>query len=43
MKKYFSILVTAAIAATSITGCKKDFDSLNQNPNKPTSVPASYC
>ncbi|MBG9378723.1 SusD/RagB family nutrient-binding outer membrane lipoprotein [Panacibacter sp. DH6] len=41
MKKYLNILVTALIIQLALTGCKKSFDDLYQNPNKPTSVPAS--
>jgi hypothetical protein len=38
MKKYFSILFIGAIF---ISGCKKDFLDLNENPNFPSKVPAS--
>ncbi|QEC67124.1 SusD/RagB family nutrient-binding outer membrane lipoprotein [Panacibacter ginsenosidivorans] len=41
MKKYSGILVVAVMAATLMTSCKKSFDELYQNPNKPTSVPSS--
>ena len=39
MKKYFA-LILPLIAGFAMTSCKKSFDSLNQNENKPLSVPA---
>ncbi len=39
MKKNINATVIILIAATMITSCKKSFDELYQNPNKPTSVP----
>lgn len=41
MKNITKILALPALALTVMAGCKKSFDSLNQNPNKPTAVPAS--
>lgn len=41
MKNITKILALPALALTVMAGCKKSFDSLNQNPNKPTNVPAS--
>lgn len=41
MKNINKILAIPVMAAVVATGCKKSFDSLNANPNKPTSVPAS--
>lgn len=41
MKNITKILALPALAITVMAGCKKSFDSLNQNPNKPTNVPAS--
>ncbi|MBS1510806.1 MAG: SusD/RagB family nutrient-binding outer membrane lipoprotein [Bacteroidetes bacterium] len=41
MKKIQHIILLAAIAAVTATGCKKNFADLNQNNNKPTSVPPS--
>jgi SusD/RagB-like outer membrane lipoprotein len=41
MKKIFSILFILAGVATMNTGCKRSFEDLNTNENKPTSVPAS--
>lgn len=38
MKKIFSIVLLAAICCT--TGCKKSFESLQNDPNRATSVPA---
>ncbi len=40
MKKHTNIIV-ALVFVTMVTSCKKSFDSLYQNPNKPSSVPAS--
>lgn len=36
--QYISVLAVVILAAT---GCKKSFDDMNKNENKPTSVPAS--
>ena len=41
MKKYFSILLTAALVIIAMSSCKKSFDDLYENPNKPNSVPSS--
>lgn len=41
MKNIIKALVLPAMVITVMAGCKKSFDSLNQNPNKPTAVPAS--
>jgi len=41
MKNITKILAIPVMAVVVATGCKKSFDSLNANPNKPTSVPAS--
>ncbi len=40
MKNIIKILLLPAVVITVMAGCKKSFDSLNANPNKPTSVPA---
>jgi len=40
MKKLINI-IAAIVLVTAVTSCKKSFDSLYQNPNKPTSVPSS--
>src|SRR5215467_3331368 len=39
MKKYINIVF--ALAVISLTSCKKNFDDLYQNPNKPVTVPPS--
>ncbi len=41
MKKIYSLLALPLIMIMVLTSCKKSFDSLYQNQNKPTSVPAS--
>ena len=41
MKKIIIHITLVAFTALLITGCKKSFDDLNSNPNKPTSAPAS--
>ncbi|MEX6690630.1 SusD/RagB family nutrient-binding outer membrane lipoprotein [Danxiaibacter flavus] len=41
MKKIIHILIFPVLIIMIGTGCKKSFDTLNQNPNKPTSVPSS--
>jgi hypothetical protein len=41
MKKHFINITFITLTALCITSCKKSFDDLNNNPNKPTSVPAS--
>ncbi|HWB26533.1 MAG TPA: SusD/RagB family nutrient-binding outer membrane lipoprotein [Chitinophagaceae bacterium] len=41
MKNIRKILLLPVLAVVVMAGCKKSFDSLNQNPNKPVSVPAS--
>jgi hypothetical protein len=41
MKKIIIHITLIAFTALLITGCKKSFDDLNSNPNKPTSAPAS--
>src|SRR5665647_2538043 len=39
MKKIFSILIMGSVLLT--TSCKKDFNSLEQDPNRPANVPAN--
>src|SRR3954462_4359788 len=39
--KNITILLTAIVVILILPGCKKSFADLNQNNNKPTSVPAS--
>lgn len=39
MKKILAVLIVAGFIG--VTGCKKSFDQMNVNENKPTSVPAS--
>src|SRR5690348_277533 len=41
MKKLLSIYLTGATILLFAAGCKKTFDEMNVNENKPTSVPAS--
>lgn len=41
MRIYKRILPIFALVALSMTGCEKPFDQLEQDPNRPTSVPAS--
>src|SRR6476620_11771304 len=41
MKTIFYIFFIGVIVATAGTGCKKSFEDLNTNENKPTSVPPS--
>ncbi|MGY3052980.1 hypothetical protein ACVWYG_001177 [Pedobacter sp. UYEF25] len=42
MKKIYRIHCLLAISAIlAITSCKKNFDEINQNPNAPTSAPAT--
>ncbi|MEO8406286.1 MAG: SusD/RagB family nutrient-binding outer membrane lipoprotein, partial [Chitinophagaceae bacterium] len=40
MKKLVYILIIASTTMLTICSCKKTFDELNVNENKPTSVPA---
>jgi hypothetical protein len=40
MKKYINIIIAVALV-TTITSCKKSFDELYINPNKPVNVPPS--
>lgn len=40
MKRFKLTLIFAFIAAMVFTGCEKDFDTINIDPNNPTSVPA---
>ena len=39
MKKIFSIILMSS--TLFVTSCKKDFNSLEKDPNRPTGVPAS--
>ncbi|MBI1343203.1 MAG: SusD/RagB family nutrient-binding outer membrane lipoprotein [Terrimonas sp.] len=41
MKRIYYIFFLTALSASIITGCKKSFQELNVNENKPSSVPAS--
>ncbi|MDP4263973.1 MAG: SusD/RagB family nutrient-binding outer membrane lipoprotein [Bacteroidota bacterium] len=41
MKRFYPILFFAACSVFFMAGCKKSFDELNVNENKPTSVPPS--
>lgn len=41
MKRIIHIFLFAVVVIVTASGCKKSFDELSQNPNKPTSVPAS--
>src|SRR4029077_10002399 len=41
MKRLFYIIFTAAFIVSLATGCKKSFQDMNVNENKPTKVPAS--
>lgn len=41
MKKIFKFLMLAAFVLPVLSSCKKSFDSLYSNPNKPTTVPPS--
>ncbi|WP_374949171.1 SusD/RagB family nutrient-binding outer membrane lipoprotein [Mucilaginibacter sp.] len=41
MKKIFKIYVLPLAMLLSVTSCKKSFDQLTQNENKPNNVPAS--
>ena len=41
MKLYFQKALLLVATLTIISGCKKDFQDRYENPNKPTSVPAS--
>jgi hypothetical protein len=41
MKKIFKICILPAVMLLAITGCKKGFDELSVNNNKPNNVPAS--
>lgn len=41
MKNISKLLLLPALVVVVMAGCKKSFDSLRQNPNKPVSVPAS--
>jgi hypothetical protein len=41
MKKIFKIYVLPVVMLLSVTSCKKSFNELTQNNNKPNSVPAS--
>ena len=40
MKRFKLTLIFAFIAAVILTSCTKDFDTINIDPNNPTSVPA---
>jgi hypothetical protein len=39
MKKLFLFILSSALGMVLITGCQKSFTDLNQNENKPSSVP----
>src|SRR5215831_4452239 len=41
MKKIHQLIVLLLILVFIMPGCTKSFSDLNQNPNKPTSVPAA--
>lgn len=41
MKNILRLLVLSILTVLVVSGCKKSFDDLYQNPNKPTSVPPS--
>jgi len=41
MKKIFKNYLLLAVLLLTVTGCKKSFEDLTQNTNKPNSVPAS--
>ena len=41
MKKIMNLILLSILAVFILSGCKKSFDDLYQNPNKPVSVPAS--
>src|SRR5690242_17575798 len=41
MKNNFKLLAFAIVMLAAMSGCKKSFDSLYDNPNKPTTVPPS--
>ena len=41
MKLKYSLLIMPLIGCLLLSGCKKGFEDLSKNPNKPTSVPPS--
>src|SRR6476619_7282751 len=41
MKKIFNIILAIFAISIIVTGCKKSYDDLYPNSNKPTSVPPS--
>lgn len=41
MKNIFKIYLLPVLVVLSVTGCKKNFDDLTKNNNKPSTVPAS--
>jgi hypothetical protein len=41
MKKIFKIYLLPVLMVLSVTGCKKSFDDLTKNNNKPSTAPAS--
>src|SRR5215467_12481850 len=41
MKNLFKIILFATIVTTIVSSCKKSFDELYNNENKPLAVPAS--
>lgn len=41
MKNIFKLIMLSLLVLPALTGCKKSFDELYDNPNKPTSTPPS--